>query len=155
MSPMARFRDKDTLSGAIFFGTGLVFLSQSVALSFGTTRSMGPGFLPVILSGLLCLFGGVVMLRGFKRAAAPATGIPPRGLAAVVSALLIFASCVRGAGVAPTVMAVVLTAALGSQKSRLIPSLLLAISLAVFSCVTFVWALGLPLSIIGPWLGGY
>lgn len=155
MTFMARFRDKDTLSGAIFFGTGLVFLLQSTGLSFGSTRSMGPGFLPLLLSGLLCLFGAAVMGRGLLRGTTPANGLSLRGLASVVAALLIFSFCVRGAGVAPTVMAVVLTACLGSAKSRVVPSMILAVVLAAFSCITFVWALGLPLSIVGPWFSGY
>ena len=151
MSLLARFRDKDTLSGAIFLGTGLVFLLQSNGLSFGSTRSMGPGFLPLLLSVLLCLFGGTIMARGLLRGTGPTSHFSLRALVSVVVALLIFAFCVRDAGVAPTVTIVVLTACLGSAKSRLVPSLILALALAAFSCVVFVWALGLPLSVFGPW----
>lgn len=155
MSLLARFRDKDTMSGAIFLGTGLIFLLQSGGLSFGSTRSMGPGFLPLLLSALLCVFGGVVMARGILRGTGEANSFSVRALASVVAALLIFAFCVRDAGVAPTVTVVVLTACLGSAKSRVVPSVILALALAAFSCVIFVWALGLPLSVFGPWFPFY
>lgn len=155
MSALSKLRDKDVLSGAIFSGVGVWFTAQSLNLSMGSLRSMGPGYLPVALSLLLLGFGVAVLLRGVLRGAGGMAGIPLRGLAAVIGALLIFAFCVRGAGLGPTVFVMVLVTCLGSTKARPIPSVILAAGLAVFGWAAFIWGLGLPLSMIGPWLGGY
>jgi hypothetical protein len=150
-----KLRDKDVLSGAIFVGVGVWFSVQSLNLSLGTPRSMGPGYLPTALSLMLLAFGLAIFLRGLVRGVGPISAIPLRGLVAVVAALLIFALCVRGAGLGPTVFVVVLVTCLGSARARPIPSVVLAAGMAIFSWAAFVWGLGLPLSMIGPWLGGY
>lgn len=155
MSVWSKLRDKDVLSGSIFSAVGVWFTAQSLNLSMGSLRSMGPGYLPAALSLLLLGFGAVVLLRGVLRGAGGISAIPLRGLAAVIGALLIFAFCVRGAGLAPTVFTMVLVTCLGSMKARPVPSIILAAGLAVFSWAAFIWGLGLPLSVIGPWLGGY
>ncbi len=155
MSAWSKLRDKDVLSGAIFSGVGVWFMGQSLNLSMGSMRSMGPGYLPVALSLMLLAFGIAVLVRGVLRGVGEMQGIPLRGLAAVIGALLIFAFCVRGAGLGPTVFVMVLVTCLGSAKSRLVPSVILAAGLAIFSWLAFIQGLGLPLSLIGPWLGGY
>jgi putative tricarboxylic transport membrane protein len=155
MSGWSKLRDKDVLSGAIFAGIGVWFTAQSLNLSLGSPRSMGPGYLPTALSLLLLAFGLAVLVRGVLRGAGPVSTVPLRGLVAVIAALLIFAFCVRGAGLGPTVFVVVLVTCLGSTRARPVPSVLLAAGVAVFCWAAFIWGLGLPLSMIGPWLGGY
>jgi hypothetical protein len=155
MSAWTKLREKDVLSGVIFAGLGVWFTAQSLNLTMGTTRSMGPGYLPTMLSVLLIGFGLVVLIRGLLRGVGPVSAIPMRGLIAVTAALLLFAFCVRGAGLGPTVFAMVLVTCLGSTRARPIPSIILAAALAAFCWAAFIWGLGLPLSMIGPWLGGY
>lgn len=155
MSVWTRLRDKDVLSGAIFAGAGVWFTAQSMSLSMGTTRSMGPGYLPALLSVLLIVFGIAVLVRGLLRGGGPIPALPLRGLIAIVAALLLFAFCVRRAGLGPTVFLMVLMTCLGSTQARPIPSIILAACIAVFCWAAFIWGLGLPLSLIGPWLGGY
>ena len=155
MNAWSKLRDKDVLSGAIFVGLGIWFAAQSSHLTMGTTRAMGPGYLPVLLSVVLALFGLAVLIRGLLRGVGPVAAIPLRGLAAVSAALLLFSFCVRGAGLVPTVFAMVLITCLGSTRARPLPSVILAAGLAVFCWAAFILGLGLPLSVVGPWLGGY
>ncbi|MDP2779286.1 tripartite tricarboxylate transporter TctB family protein [Devosia sp.] len=155
MSAWSKLQDKDVLSGAIFAGVGVWFTVQSLNLSMGSARSMGPGYLPTALSLLLLAFGVAILVRGVIRGVGPVSKIPLRGLVAVIAALLIFAFCVRGAGLVPTVFVVVLVTCLGSTRAQPLPSVLLAGGVAIFCWAAFIWGLGLPLSMIGPWLGGY
>lgn len=155
MSGWSKLRDKDVLSGAVFVGLGAAFTLQSFNLSMGSLRSMGPGYLPAALSVLLIGFGLAVLARGLLRGSGSLSAVPLRGLLAIVAALLIFAFCVRGAGLGPSVFAMVLVACLGSAKARPVPSMLLALGMVVFCWAAFIQGLGLPLSLIGPWLGGY
>lgn len=155
MSILSKLRDKDVLSGAIFAGTGLAFTIQSFDLSMGTPAAMGPGYMPAVLSVLLIGFGLAVLARGLLRGGGIIPAVSVRGLAAIIAALLIFAFSVRGAGLGPSVFVMVLVSCLGSTRARPLPSLLLALGLTAFCWAVFVFALGLPLSLIGPWLGGF
>jgi hypothetical protein len=155
MNALAKLRDKDVLSGAVFAGVGIWFTAQSVRLTMGTTRAMGPGYLPTLLSVVLIGFGLAILIRGLLRGVGPVGKVPVRGLVAVTAALLIFAFCVRGAGLVPTVFVMVLVTCLGSRRAKPIPSVLLALGLAVFCWAAFILGLGLPLSMVGPWLGRY
>ena len=46
-------------------GAGAMFIARHYP--FGTTLRMGPGYFPIVLSGLLILFGIYVMLRGLRK----------------------------------------------------------------------------------------
>ena len=61
-----RFDRANALCGAIFIGVGLFFAFQSLSLELGTALRMGPGYFPMILSGLLFLLGLLITLRAMK-----------------------------------------------------------------------------------------
>ena len=56
----------DAASGILFLLFGLFFGSQSLGLEIGTAFRMGPGFFPLILSGVLMCFGLLVLFNAFK-----------------------------------------------------------------------------------------
>src|SRR5690348_15915161 len=53
----------DHVAGAFFIAFGLLVIAISGSLPFGNLASPGSGFMPVILSVLLILFGGTLMAR--------------------------------------------------------------------------------------------
>uniref|UniRef100_UPI002FDE9823 tripartite tricarboxylate transporter TctB family protein n=1 Tax=Pelomicrobium sp. TaxID=2815319 RepID=UPI002FDE9823 len=67
---------------------------------------------------------------------------------------LLFGALVRGAGLVPATAVLVLVSAYASVYFRWFPSLALAAGLTLFCALVFVYALGLPLPLLGPWLGG-
>lgn len=155
MRILTLLRDKDVLSGLTFVALSLMFGIMSESLSMGTVATMGPGLLPLALSVLLGGLGTVVLTRGLLR---PVDAIPRfavRGMAAIAAGLLIFALGVRGAGLGPSVFAMVLVTSLGSRKSRPVPALVLAFGLTAFCWAAFVVFLKLPFFLIGPWFGGF
>ena len=66
---------------------------------------------------------------------------------------MLFGILVRGAGLVPALIALVVTSAWASEKFRLRTAVLLAIVTSVFSALVFVKGLGLPFALVGPWLG--
>ena len=76
--------------------------------------------------------------------------VPWRGLLLLIGAVLFFGFVVRGLGLAPAVLIVVLTTAWASRYARLRSSLPLSIGLAAFCAVLFIRLLGLPLPLTGP-----
>ena len=145
---------KDFWSGLLFLGVGgaVVLLARNYQL--GTALKMGPGYFPTALGGLLALVGLIAVARSFIR---PGTAIEPfhwKLLLMVLGATLLFGVLVRNAGLIAAVAVLVLMGASASVYFRWRVAIALTVGLVIFSVVVFVKALGLPMPLVGPWLGG-
>ncbi|KKX24891.1 tripartite tricarboxylate transporter TctB family protein [Rhizobium sp. LC145] len=150
---MHAFMGIDRLAGLIFILLGVIFLWLGLDFGFGSMLRMGPGFFPVILSGLLIVAGLVISVKSFA-ADEPVT-IPRHGpMARVLGAMIVFAAFMQPLGSYLTLPVVVLLAASASRAFRWRPALLLAAGLTLCSDLIFRLALGLPLHPIGTWIGG-
>ena len=68
--------------------------------------------------------------------------------------MILFGILMRGAGLPAAAFVLVMLSSFASKQFSLKGSLLLAVGLAIFSVLLFVKLLGLPMPIVGPWLGG-
>lgn len=144
---------KDFWSGIIFLCIGLaaVFIGRDYPM--GTAGRMGPGYFPTILGGLLAVIGVIAIIRSLVRPGEAISRFYLKNTVLILIAVLLFGVLMRDAGLVAAVLAVVLVSAYASPQFTWVPSLLVAIGLAVFSVVVFVKLLGLPMPILGPWLG--
>jgi hypothetical protein len=144
---------KDFWSGFIFLCIGLaaVFIGRDYPM--GTAGRMGPGYFPTILGGLLAVIGVIAIIRSLVRPGEAISRFYLKNTVLILIAVLLFGVLMRDAGLVAAVLAVVLVSAYASPQFTWVPSLLVAIGLAVFSVVVFVKLLGLPMPILGPWLG--
>lgn len=143
---------KDILCGLVFILIGLVFIYQGRELDLGTATRMGPGYFPLVLCGLLILIGLIIAARAFRRPDEPFGAIPWRAMILIVSATVFFGYSVRGVGLIPAVFVVAFAAAFSSNRMKLPLALALSTGLAVFCAGVFVWGLGLPIQLFGPWV---
>src|SRR5688572_17614451 len=98
---------QDLITGAIFVAIGAFFgVSTLVERPIGSAIRMGPGFFPIVVSGLLFLVGAVVIIRGFRPAEIMAGPIPWRAIAILVPMPVLFGATIRGLGLVPTVFLV-------------------------------------------------
>ncbi|WP_395408006.1 tripartite tricarboxylate transporter TctB family protein [Pseudoduganella sp. UC29_106] len=144
---------KDFWTGVIFLCMGLAAVIIGRDYTMGTAGRMGPGYFPTILGGILAVIGVIAMIRSFARPGEAIGRFYIKNLLLVLVAVLLFGFLMRDAGLVPAILAVVLVSAYASPKFTWGPSLLIAIGLAVFAVVVFVKLLGLPMPILGPWLG--
>lgn len=144
---------KDFWTGIIFVCFGLAAVTIGQDYQMGTAGRMGPAYFPTILGTLLALIGAAAVIRGLIRPGEAIGKFHLKNLALVLAAVILFGVLMRGAGLVPAVLAVVLVSAYASPKFSWGPTLLIAAGLAVFSVLVFVKLLGLPLPILGPWLG--
>jgi putative tricarboxylic transport membrane protein len=115
---------------------------------------MGPGYFPTVLGGLLVLIGLVSVGRAVARAGDPLPPMRIKGLLTVTAATLGFGALVRGAGLVVALPLLVVVSAAASARFRWGPALALAAGLTLFCATVFLKGLGVPLPILGPWLGG-
>jgi len=146
---------KDLLAGAVFAGFGLAFAITSTTYDIGTPLRMGPGFFPLVLGGILVVLGVSIAVKGVVAGEGGDVGpVPWRALVLLVAAILFFGFTVRDLGLVPALFVTVLLAGLAGRSARVIPAVVIAVSLTALSVLIFVVLLQLRLPLVGPWLGG-
>ena len=149
---MRRFLKVDVLAGFMFMAFAAWGFWASFELDPGTSVSMGPGYFPRLISGVLLALGIAIAGAGFLPAApAVAEDWSIRPLLFVSMAALAFALLLQRAGI---VIAISVTVIIGSfAGERLRPfDLLLLIGLLIFASIAlFVWGIGIPLPIWPSW----
>jgi len=147
-------RPRDIVGGLVIVAVGALFLLLGRGLEFGNSFQMGPGYFPSVLSVLTIILGGVLTWQGMR--GAPAEGafshIPWLAVGGVLGSVVFFGLTIRGIGIAPAVALVVFVTASASRYARWTTSVFLAVGMAAFCAALFIYALGLPLPIFGPWL---
>lgn len=143
----------DASAGLLFILFGLLFGVQSLGLEIGTAFRMGPGYFPLVLSGILLLLGGLIIASSIHNRGSEGVGtLAWRGAIFILPAPILFGLTVRGLGFVPAVFLTTLVAALASFKMRLHWALALAAAVTVFATLVFSYGLGLPFRRFGPWL---
>lgn len=152
MFPLLR-NAKDFWSGIIFilFGVAAVVIGRNYAM--GTAGKMGPAYFPTILGGLLAIIGAISVARSMYRASDAVEKIAVKELFIVLLATIMFSVMVRGMGLLPAVLVLVMVSGYASVRFKVAPFFAVAVGLAVFSVLVFVKGLGLPMLMFGPWLG--
>jgi hypothetical protein len=149
-----RFNRQELAVGAIFVAIGLLFGGLTlIDLDIGVARRMGPGYFPVVLSGLLIAIGIAVALRGARLPEAGLQPVPWRGIAFLLPLPVFFGLTIAGLGLVPVIAASTFVAAFASPKTTPFMALALAAGLAAGCAVVFHYALGLPIPLFGPWTG--
>jgi putative tricarboxylic transport membrane protein len=147
---------RDLAAGALFVAIGLFFaINAWLGLRIGEAQAMGPGYFPVLLGAVLTLLGLAIAGAAIGRPAAAAIGrVPWLGIVLVTASVLFFAVTVRKLGLGPAVAGATILAALSSRRMSSAGALALGLCLAAFCVAVFVYGLGLPYPVIGPWLRG-
>jgi len=146
---------KDILAGLVFIAFGLAFAGAAASYEIGTTVRMGPGFFPLALGSLLSFLGLVVIVKGFVAGEGGLIGtVPWKATFLIAGAILFFGLTIRGLGMVPSLFVTVALAAFASDRTNLLLAAIIAAGLTTLCVLIFVVALGLRLSLIGPWLGG-
>jgi Tripartite tricarboxylate transporter TctB family len=151
--PEVRHALKDILAGAIFIVLGGAFALGALAYDIGSPLRMGPGYVPLVLGGLLVAIGVLVIVKGFvAEEGEPIGDIDWRALIMTSAALLFFGLTIRGLGVIGALFGTSLLAALARSATSIREALLIAAALTAISVVIFVFALQLRLPLFGSWL---
>ena len=142
---MVRIKSPQDIGAAVvFMAIGLAGVYFGSDLTFGSPARMGPGFFPVILSWTIFAIGVAV---GFKGLTVEGPSIEPvqlRPILVIVAAILIFGYLVDKIGLAITAALLTVLAGYARRDVSLWETLLLAVGLALFSVLLFVYALSQP-----------
>ena len=145
---------KDFWTGVIYiaFGASAILIAREYGM--GTALRMGPAYFPTVLGSLLVLIGAIAIIRAFIADGTRIGALAIKPLAIILGSIVLFGFIVRGVGLLVALPLLVILSAYASIHFRWLPTLVLAVGLTVFCIMIFVQGLGVPLPIIGPWLGG-
>jgi hypothetical protein len=148
MGPRANIPDLAFAGFLIALGAlGLLLAGE---LPAGRAGAMGPGYVPLGLSGIILLMGCVMGLRAAFAERRPFPSVALRPLLLVGASVALFGLLLPRLGLALTGVAVVLCAGFAATDVRLRENALLAVGLSAFAVALFVKALGLPIRTL-PW----
>lgn len=145
---------KDFWTGVLylFFGVTAILVARDYGM--GTGGRMGPAYFPTVLGGLLAVAGVIAVIRSFITPGTPVGAFAFKGLTLIILSVIIFGFIVRSVGLAVALPLLVIMSASASKRFRWRTALIMAAVLTTFCILVFVEGLGIPLPIVGPWLGG-
>jgi hypothetical protein len=143
------FRDnKDFWAGMMFFATGAGAIFIARHYPFGSTLRMGPGYFPMVLSGILIVFGLFIMLRGMRKSEKIQGHWSLRAMIVLPFSIVLFGFLMELAGFIPALVGLVCISAASGREFKFIEILLLSLLLGVLSVAMFIWGLGLRYPLI-------
>lgn len=146
---------KDFWSGMLYILLGSTAIVVAADYGMGTALKMGAAYFPSLLGALLVLIGAISVIRSFIIQGAPIGAFAVKPLALIVGSVVLFGAIIRGAGLAVALPLLVIISSFASSRFRWLPSIAMASGLAVFCILVFLKFLGVPLPLIGNWLGGW
>ena len=145
---------QNLLAGLMLILIAAVAALQASALSLGTFRHIGPGMVPLVLSGFLALVGVALMVTWLRGERNGTGRWPLRGPLFILGAAVVFGLVVRPLGLAVAGPLLVVVAAFASDETRWVEILIFAAGMTVFCLGLFKYLLALPIP-VAPWLIGY
>jgi hypothetical protein len=144
-------RTKDFWAGLMLLGIGVAAIGIARGYPLGTALRMGPGYFPILLGGLLVLFGLAFVLRAWRSTDFVAPNWSARALIALPLAMIAFGLLLDRAGFVPALAALVFGSALAGNRFRFAEVATLTVLLTALCVVVFIWGLGLPYPLVAGW----
>jgi len=140
---------KDVVTGVVFLGFAIIFGLISTRYPMGSLARIGPGYYPLILSGLLAGLAVTLIIRGWNKPRIQLVVVRPAALVCVLAAPLLFALTIRPLGFVPSIILATLLATMAAQFMPWKVRLACACVMALGCSAIFIWALGVPLPLFG------
>lgn len=133
---------QDLGAGLLFIAIGGLGLWLAKDLTYGSARSMGPGFFPVWLSCIVVVLGIVTAVRSLVLTGPPVGRLDLRPLASVLAAILACGYLIDRIGLALSLVVLTLIAGLSRADTRWGEVTVLGIGMATAAVIVFVYLLG-------------
>lgn len=150
---MTTINKNDVASGAFFIAAGLLYGGIAWKwLPVGRALNMGPGYFPLVLSGLLTVLGAATLIRGLWIGGGSRFGtVPWRAVVMLSLATIVFATLLQQLGLFPCVFASAMTASLASPRVTVKSAAVVSLAIAAFCVGIFTYGINLPIPVFGSW----
>ena len=138
----------DLGAGLLMIIIAAVALFQTKDLQHGTALNMGPGYFPRYVAALLMAIGFAVVWKAFR---SQGRGLlvkwKLRPILGIIAAMVFFTLSVRSLGFALAAVGTVASASFATPGQNPLKVVTIAIAMAAFVCLVFIYGLGLPIPI--------
>jgi hypothetical protein len=147
------FLKKDFWAGVMLIACGALAMYLARTYTFGNALRMGPGYFPIVLGGLLILFGLYILATSLRSEEKLSGNWSLRALVIVPLSLALFGilmdppEAIMGyvpSGFVPAMMVLIFGSATASTEFRFVEVLLFSVFLTALSAAVFIYGLGLP-----------
>ena len=142
---------RDFVSGLLFIVIGAAGMWLGRNYAVGSVVRMGPGYLPMVLSGGTILIGLAVLLRSLGTKGPRIEWGVLRPILLIAAALTVFSLLISDFGMVVAIVATVLIASPATPEFRPVEVLLALVLMPIFCAVVFVLLLGQPVPIWPVW----
>jgi putative tricarboxylic transport membrane protein len=136
--------NKRFLSGLMFLGIGGVAIFMAQDYPMGSALRMGPGYFPIVLGGLMGLFGIYELILGVMKSDPVKGNWSIRALLILPLAAVIFGIMMEKLGFVPALIALIFVSAAASKEFKFLEVLISAVIITIASVGVFIYGLGLP-----------
>jgi putative tricarboxylic transport membrane protein len=136
--------NKRFLAGLMFLAIGAVAIWMAQDYPIGSALRMGPGYFPIVLSGIMILFGIYELVLGIMKSDPVKGNWSIRALIVLPLAAVLFGILMEHGGFIPALVVLVFASAAASNEFKFMEVLISAVVLTIGSVGLFIYGLGLP-----------
>jgi Tripartite tricarboxylate transporter TctB family len=136
--------NKRFLSGLMFIGIGGVAIYMAQDYPMGSALRMGPGYFPIVLGGIMAIFGIYELILGIMKSDPVKGNWSIRALIILPLAAVVFGIMMETVGFVPALIALIFVSAAASKEFKLWEVLVSAVVITAASVGVFIYGLGLP-----------
>ena len=136
--------NKQFLSGLMFLGIGAVAIFIARDYPMGSALRMGPGYFPIVLGGIIGIFGIYELVKGLLKPEPIKGNWSLRALVVLPLSAVVFGIIMEQAGFVPAMITLIFLSALSSNEFKFWEVAALAVVLTAASVGLFIYGLGLP-----------
>jgi hypothetical protein len=144
--------NRDFWAGVVYIAFGALAMFIARDYPFGSSLRMGPGYFPMVLGGLMIVFGIAVLLMGVKNNEKITGGVSWRALIVLPLATTLFGFVMEHVGFVPALLLLIPMCAAAGNQFKWGEVIVLTVVLTILSTAVFIYGLGLPYPLIkGYW----
>ena len=138
-------RNQDFLAGLLFsaLGLGAIVIAWR-QYPIGASAQMGPGFFPVMMGGILTIFGLYILGRGLLKATLVEGVWALRPLVMIIISVIAFGFLMDEFGMVAALLVLFLVSAAGGHEFKLKEVLVLTAVMTVIAWAVFIYGLAVP-----------
>ena len=136
--------NKRFLSGIMFLLVGGVSIYMAQDYPMGTALRMGPGYFPIVLGGIIGLFGIWELIIGVLKPDPVKGNWSIRALIVLPLSAVVFGVMMEKVGFVPALVALIIVSAFAGDEFKLWEIVALSVGLTIACVGIFIYGLGLP-----------
>lgn len=149
----AKYNAKDLAFGVLLIIVAVLGLYFNREYETGTASRMGPGYMPMLVLGLLGVFGIGLLITAVRSGPDPLEKWAWRELGLILAAMTIFGALLERIGLALSVGALVMISSFADRSQTLRGALALAVVLIGLCWLIFIRGLNISVPFLPPALG--